>query len=272
MKLRNFCLGIIILFFPAGCGDYNKVVKSTDYEFKYKKAVEYFEKGDYTKSGGLFKDLVNIYRGTNRADQIYYYYAKCMMGQNDYLMAKHYYRSIVKEFPGSQYYEESQFMIGYSSYLLSPKARLDQAVTKEAIESLQLYVNLFPYSERIDEANRLIDELQSKLIHKSYLNARLYYDFDNYKAAAIAITNSLKEFPDSQYREELMYMLLKSKYLLAINSIADKKQERLTSALDEYFAFIDEYPESAYKKEIDKFYNTLADLLNYEAGQETNIN
>jgi outer membrane protein assembly factor BamD len=67
-------------------------------------------------------------------------------------------------------------------------------------------------------------------------------------------------------------MLLKSKYLLAINSVEDKRQERLSNALDEYFAFIDEYPESDYRKEIDKFYNTLADLLNYDAGQETNIN
>ncbi len=272
MKVRIFYIVSIILFFLAGCGDYNKIMKSTDYEFKYKKAIEYFEEGEFTKAGGLFQELVNIYRGTSRADQIYYYYAKCMMGQKDYLMAKHYYRSIVKEFPGSQYYEESQFMVGYSSYLLSPKARLDQTVTREAIESLQLYINLYPYSDRVDEANRLIDELQSKLVYKSYLNARLYYDFDNYKAAAIAINNSLKEYPDSQYREELMYMLLKSKYLLAINSVADKRQERLSNALDEYFAFIDEYPESDFRKEIDKFYNTLADLLNYDAGQETNIN
>jgi len=82
----------------------------------------------------------------------------------------------------------------------------------------------------------------------------------------------LKEYPDSQYREELMYMLLKSKYLLAVNSVADKKQERLSSALDEYFSFVDEYPESRYKKEVDRFYETVADLLNYDEQQETNIN
>lgn len=272
MKLRNFSIGLIILLFLAQCGDYNKVMKSTDYEFKHKKAIEYFENGDYAKAGGLFQELVNIYRGTSKADEIYYYYAKSLMGQKDYLMAKHYYKSLAKEFPTSKYFEESQFMLGYCSYLLSPNSRLDQSVTQEAIESLQLYINLYPYNDRVDEANRLIDELQSKLVYKSYLSAKLYYDFDNYKAASIAITNSLKEYPDSQYREELMYMLLKSKYLLAINSVADKQQERLSGALDEYFTFVDEFPESQYRKEIDRFYNTLADLLNYESGQETNIN
>jgi len=271
-KIEKFGTGIIILIILVACGDYNKILKSTDYEFKYKKAVEYYEEGEYTKAGGLFEELVNIYRGTSRADQIYYYYAKSMIGQKDYLMANHYFKTLLKEFPGSQYSEEAQFMVGYCSYLLSPKPRLDQTVTREAIESLQLYINLYPYSDRVDEANRLIDELQSKLVYKSYLNAKLYYDLDNYKAASIAINNSLKEYPDSEYREELMYMLLKSKYLLAINSIEEKKEERLSSALDEYFSFVDEYPESDYRKEVDKFYDTIADLLDYNAQQETRIN
>jgi outer membrane protein assembly factor BamD len=272
MKTRIFAIGLIVMLVVSDCGDYNKILKSTDYEFKLKKAVEYYEDGEFVKAGTLFQELVNIYRGTSRADQIYYYYAKSMMGQKDYLMATHYFKSLLKEFPGSQYSEEAQFMVGYCNYLLSPKARLDQTVTKEAIESLQLYINLYPYNEKVDEANRLIDELMDKLVYKSYLNARLYYDFENYKAAVISLDNSLKEYPDSQYREELMYMLLKSKYLLAVNSVEEKKQERLSSALDEYFSFVDEYPESQYRKEVDKFYETVADLLNYEQQQETNIN
>jgi len=177
---------------------------------------------------------------------------------------------LLKEFPGSDYAEEAQYMVGYTSYLLSPKPRLDQSVTHEAIESLKLYNNLYPYSERVDEANRLIDELQDKLVYKSYLNARLYYDFENYKAAVIAIDNSLNEYPDSQYREQLKYMLLESKYLLAMNSVKGKKEDRLSAALDEYFAFVDEFPESVYKKEVDKFYEDVSELLNYNR-EETNI-
>lgn len=272
MKTKFFSIGLIVLLAITSCGDYNKILKSTDYEFKLKKAIEYYENEEFVKSGTLFQELVNIYRGTSRADQIYYYYAKSMMGQKDYLMATHYFKSLLKEFPGSQYAEESQFMVGYSNYLLSPKPRLDQTVTREAIESLQLYINLYPYNEKVDEANRLMDELKAKLVYKSYLNARLYYDFENYKASVVALDNSLKEYPDSHYREEIMYMLLKSKYLLAINSIDSKKEERLSSALDEYFSFVDEYPQSQYRKEADKFYGTVANLLNYHQQEETNIN
>jgi outer membrane protein assembly factor BamD len=271
-KMKN-CLIVIASFLIvlSSCGDYNKILKSTDYEFKYKKAVEYYEEGEYVRAAGLFQELVNIYRGTTRADKIYYFYAKSMIGQKDYLMAGHYFKTLIDEFPTSEYVEEAQFMVGYCAYLNSPKPRLDQSITQQAIESLILYTNLYPYSDKVEEANRLIDELKNKLVYKSFLSAKLYYDFENYKAAVIAITNSLGQYPDSQYREELLYMLLKSKYLLAVNSVEDKKEERLSNALDEYFSFVDEFPESKYRKEVDKFYETTAKLLNYGT-EETNIN
>lgn len=271
MKMRLLGIGLVLLtLIMSSCGDYNKIVKSTDYEFKYKKAVEYYEEGEYVRAGTLFRELVNIYRGTSRADKIYYFFAKSMIGQKDYLMAGHYFKSLVKEFPASEYAEESQFMVGYCSYLLSPKPRLDQKVSQDAIDDLQLYINLYPFSERVDEANRLIDELEDKLVFKSYLSAKLYYDFEMYKASVVALANSLDKYPDSKYREELKYMLLKSKYLLAEKSVAEKKEKRYSNALDEYFSFVDEYPESKYKKEVDKFYAKASEVLNYK--EETNIN
>jgi len=260
---------VLLTFILSSCGDFNTVVKSTDYEFKYKKAIEYYEDGEFTRSATLFRELVNIYRGTSRADKIYYYYGKSMMGQKDYLMAGHYFQSLVKEFPMSEYAEEAQFLIGYCSYLMSPKPRLDQQVTQSAIDALQLYINLYPFSDRVEEANRLIDELEDKPVYKSYLSAKLYYDFEQYKAAVVALGNSLEKYPDSKYREELRYMLLKSKYLLADRSVREKKEERYSNALDEYFSFVDEYPNSKYKKEIDKFYKEASEYLHYK--EETTI-
>jgi outer membrane protein assembly factor BamD len=266
MKMRNF-VPVIIAFvlLLSSCSDYNKVVKSTDYEFKYKKALEYYENGEFVRSSTLLKELINIVRGTSRADKVYYYYAKSQFGLKDYMMSGHYFKSLIKEFPRSEYAEESQYMVGYCFYLDSPTARLDQAVTQNAIDALQLFINLYPKSNRVNEANRLIIELRDKMVYKSYLSAKLYFDLDNYKAAVVALTSSLKDFPDTKYREELMYMLLKAKYLLAINSVDEKKHERLSSALDEYFTFVDEYPESKYRKEIERYHATTEKLLNYKS-------
>ena len=265
MKMRNFTvLAIVFLLIFSSCSDYSKIVKSTDYEFKYKKGLEYYESKDYVKSSTLFKELINIVRGTSRADKVYYYYAKSQFGIKDNLMAGHYFKALIKEFPRSEFAEESQFMVGYCFYLDSPSPRLDQEVTQNAIDALQLFINLYPKSARGEEANRLIIELRDKLVYKSYLSGRLYYDMNNYKAAVVALSSSLKEFPDTKYREELMYMLLKAKYLLAIKSVEEKKKDRLSSALDEYFTFVDEYPESKYRKEVERYHETTAKLLNFK--------
>jgi outer membrane protein assembly factor BamD len=184
-------------------------------------------------------------------------------------MAGHWFRTLIKDYPKSQYAEESQYMIGYCYYMDSPKPRLDQQVSQKAIDALQLYVNLYPNSERVEEANRLIIELRDKLVYKSFLSGKLYYDLENYKAAVVALTNSLKDFPDTKYREDLMFMLLRAKYLLAIRSIEEKKEQRLTDALDEYFTFVDEFPGSEHRKDADKFYEEVAKLLNYN--EEANL-
>jgi len=266
MKMRNFApFFIAFVLLLSSCSDYNKIVKSTDYEFKYKKALEYYENNEFVRSSTLLKELIGIVRGTSRADKVYYYYAKSQFGLKDYMMAGHYFKSLIKEFPRSEYAEESQYMVGYCSYLDSPTPRLDQSVTQTAIDALQLFINLYPKSTRVEEANRLIIELRDKLVYKSYLSAKLYYDLDNYKAAVVALTSSLKDYPDTKYREELMYMLLKAKYLLAVLSVEEKKHERLSSALDEYFTFVDEYPESKYRKEVEKYHTTVEKLLNYKS-------
>ncbi|HKJ43432.1 MAG TPA: outer membrane protein assembly factor BamD [Sunxiuqinia sp.] len=265
-----FVYSLILLLATSACSDFNKVVKSKDYEFKYKKAIEYYQDGEFVHASQLLSELVNIYRGTSRADEVYYYYAKSELGMNDYLLAGHWFRTLLKDFPKSKYAEEAQYMVGYCFYKDSPSPRLDQSVTQKAIDALQLYVNLYPNSDRIEEANRLIMELRDKLVYKSYLTGKLYYDLGDYKAAVVALTNSIHDFPDTKYREELMFMLLRAKYLLAIRSVPEKKEQRLSDALDEYFTFVDEFPKSEYRKDADKFYKETAKLLHYKE-EDSNI-
>ncbi len=260
-KVKNILL-IALFFLIFSCGEYQKIVKSTDYEFKLKKAKEYYDHKEYSRSAQLYQELVNIYRGTSRADQIYYYLAKSFYGQRDYVLSSHYFRQMLKEFPRSSFNEEAQYLIGYCYYLDSPTARLDQKTSQDAIDALQLFINIFPGSARVADANKLIDELREKLVYKSYLSGRLYYDLMDYRAAVISLSDCIKEYPDSKYREELMYYLLKAKYLLGENSIEDKKRERLNNALDEYFTFTDEFPESKYRKEADRFFASTKKLMN----------
>jgi len=260
-RMKSFLL-IASVAVLVSCGDYQKILKSTDYEFKFKKAREYYDEKEYARAITLYEELVTIYRGTNRAAELNYYLAKSYYGQKDYLLAGHYFRQLIKDFPRSEFGEESQFLIGYCYYMESPKPRLDQETTKKGIDALQLFINVYPTSDRLEEANKLIDELREKLVYKSYLSGRLYYDLADYRAAVISLSNSLKEYPDTKYREELMFLLLKAKYLLGENSIDEKKRERLNQALDEYFTFVDEFPDSKYRKDANKMFESTKKMLN----------
>ncbi|MFV0520969.1 MAG: outer membrane protein assembly factor BamD [Mangrovibacterium sp.] len=257
-------VGLLFLILTTSCSEYQKVLKSSDFEYKYKKAKEYYETGEYVRACDLYRELVTVYRGTSKADEVYYYYAQSYYATGDYLLAGHWFRTLVSEYPRSSYRKDAQYMIATCYYDESPNIRLDQTVTQKAIDAYQLYINLFPASDKVDEANDKIDELHDKLVYKSYLTAKLYYDLENYKASVIALQNALKEYPNSSYREELMYMLLRSKYNLGMRSVESLKAERLSSALDEYFTFVDEFPDSEYRKTADKYYEDISAELDYK--------
>lgn len=256
IKNRNKLIGLLLvtLLIFSACSKYSKLLKSTDYELKYKEAIKYYEEKEYLKAIGLFEELIPIYKGTSKAEKVYYYYAYCHYGQEDYIMAGYYFSSFSKTFPNSNHSEEAEFLAAYCYYMDSPKSSLDQSNTYKAIEELQLFINRHPESEKIEEANELIDKLRHKLEKKSYDNALLYFNIGNFKASIFSINTSLKEFPDSKYRQDLLFYKLKSSYLLAINSIESKKNERFQSTIDAYFELIDEYPNYQHKKDAEKIY------------------
>jgi outer membrane protein assembly factor BamD len=263
MKKKRLFL-LIISFLLFSCGEFNTVIKSTDYEYKYKKAIEYYEAKDYNHACALFQDLVYVYRGTSKGDDLFYYYAKSCFEQKDYEMAGHYFKNIYEQYPRSTHAEESQFMVGMCYYKQSPDPKLDQQISMKAIDALQLFINLYPYSSRVDEATLLIDEMNEKIVYKSFLSAKLYYDMEYYKSAVIALNNSLNDYSNTKYREELKYLLFKSKYLLGVNSVEEKKRERLSDARDEYFTFVDEFPDSKYLKEVKRDYKQVSTLLGFK--------
>ncbi|MEX0981161.1 MAG: outer membrane protein assembly factor BamD [Bacteroidales bacterium] len=263
MNFGNHKTGLILLAFLmlAGCGEYEKILKSNDYPVKYEKAMEYYNAEEYVKSATLFDQVANIYRGTTKADTVKYYQAMSYYNQRDYILAGHYFNELATTYSNSEYLEESEFMSAYCYYKLSPRPSLDQEATFNAIGALKMYMVRYPNSSRVSECKALIAELSDKIVEKSYNSAKLYYDLGYYKSAVIALRNSLSEYPETQYREDLMYLILRSSFLLADNSVASKKRERMQSTADEYLSFKSEFPESRYTKEAEKIYSNVQNHL-----------
>lgn len=256
---------ILMVWLFASCSEYQKLLKSNDYQLIYKKAIEYYNKGEYQKSMNLFDGIRSVFTGTTKAQSIAYYRAFCSYNQKDYEYASDLFKQFVVTYPESSYAEECLYMIGYCNYMASPKPRLDQSTTHKALNDFQLYLNRYPNSDRKEKINAYIDEMTDKLAYKDYLSAKNYYLREHYKAAVISLQNCLKDYPGSKYREEIMYMLFNSKYEMAVNSVEEKKVERYNAAKEEYYYFADEYPNSKYANEIKRKYDAINSFLaNYK--------
>ena len=257
---KNFFLILLVFLTLSSCTEYQKLLKSDDAELKYDKAVEYFNKGDFMRASTLFDAVATYYKGTDRSETVLNYMAKSYMGQKDYYSASEYYKTYVKTYPKGKYVVESKYMIGYCYYLDSPDPRLDQSPTISAIAALQEFIDVYPESERVPQANKLLDELTNKLAYKAYLNAKLYFNLgnylgNNYESAVITAQNALKKYTSTSYREELIMMILESKFQEAEQSIEEKKMDRYRATIDEYYNYINEYPSGKFRKQADRIFN-----------------
>ncbi len=262
MKKINLpiCLLLASLLFFS-CSKFERVLKSKDYNFKYKKALEYYSKKDYYRSTTILEQLISIYNGTQRADTVQFYYAMGNYKQGDYILAGHYFDTFRKVYQRSVFTEEAEFMYAYCYYESSPRPDLDQENTNAAIVAFTEFISKYPKTEKREEVGKILNELKVKLVEKSYLSSKLYFNLSEYKAAIVAIKNSVKEFPESKYREEQLFLILKSAYLLADNSVPEKQKERFQSTVDEYYTFAGEYPNSEYMKDAKKMYEASMKFL-----------
>lgn len=261
----------------SSCGEYNKVLKSTDYEYKYEVAKTYFAKGQYSKAATLLEELINIMKGTRFGEESLYMLAMTYFNQGDYVTSSHYFNTYYTTYPRGTYTELARFNSGKALYLDTPEPRLDQSSTYKAIEELQMFLEYFPMSENHDKAQNMIFELQDKLVEKEFLSAKLYYDLgsytgnmvqsstgNNYLAAVVTAQNILKDYPYTKYREELSILILRAKYDMARESVPEKMEERMKEAIDEYYAFKNEFPESKYTKEVEKIFTEASKMVKTE--------
>ena len=251
MRKSIFISVLSVILFTA-CGEYQQVLKSKDLEFKLSKALEYYNDGDYNKAYPIFDELISLYRGTEKAQEVYFYYANTLYKQKDYILAGYHFKNFYKTFPQNENADEAAYLTAYCYYLEAPSHSLDQAYTFKAINELQLYINTHPGSENIERCNGYMEELRGRLELKSYEIAKQYYKTRKYKAAMTAFTTTLREYPDTPYREEAMYLKAKAAFKLAANSVADLQEERFIEANTALNDLEEVYPNSEYLTELRK--------------------
>ncbi|MDE6631927.1 MAG: outer membrane protein assembly factor BamD [Muribaculaceae bacterium] len=258
IKFCMFCsLSAVML---TSCGEYNKVLKSTDLMYKFDYAKRAYENRKYMQAITLLQDLQNPMRGTENGEDATFLLAMSYFENKDYLNSGVYFKNYYQRYPRGKYAELARFYCGYGYYLDSPEPQLDQTLTLKAIEELQGFLDYFPNSDKAGLAKNSIFEMQDKLTLKQLQNAQLYYNLgnflgNNYESCVITAKNALKEFPYSKYREDFEMLILKAKFQQAKNSVAEKSEDRYRDVIDEYYSFINSYPESKNLSEAKSIFN-----------------
>lgn len=264
MQQRNIgkvLLGAWFIALLSACSPFSKLQKSGTDDEKYKGAVEYYKKSDWYRAGLLFEELIPVLKGSNESEMAQFYYAYTQYHQQQYLLSATLFKKFYETFARSEHAQEAMYMYAFSLYKDTPSFNLDQSNTLTATSALQDFVNAYPESQYKDECTRMILELRKKLERKAYEKARLYYktsgfNIASYKSSVISIENFQKEFPDSEYNEELAFLKVDAEFSLAQNSLETKQKERYQEAINYHQAFIDKYPTSRFLKQSEKMYET----------------
>ena len=240
-------------------GEFNKVLKHGDYDYRYEYAKQCFAEGKFGNAETLLLDLISLRKGSDTGEEALYMLAMSQYMNRDYETASTTFKKYYTSYPKGLYAEHAMYYVGQSLYESAPEPRLDQTPTIGAINAYQQFIDLFPNSALRWPAQSRLYELQDKLVMKELLSAQLYYNLggyfgninsnseSNYSSSIIVAQNALKNYPYSEHREEFALLIMKSKFALAQNSSEDKKLERYQDAEDECYGFLNEYPDSKDK-------------------------
>lgn len=251
----------------TSCGEYNNVQKSTDYEYRYEVAKAAFVEGKYGTAASLLTDLLGVMKGTQNGEESLYMLAQAEFENRDYETASNYFKKYYQSYPKGIYVEQARYYAALALYRQIPDVRLDQSNTWDAIKEFQNFIDYYPYSPLKESAQQRITEMQDVLVEKEYLAAKLYYDLgdymnncayggSNYEACVVTAENALKDFPyaTSERREALSLLILQSKYQLARKSVEEKRAERYRDTIDEYYSFVNDFPESRHIAEAKRIF------------------
>jgi outer membrane protein assembly factor BamD len=252
-------IGSLVLFLSllVSCSEYSKVVKSDNYSRKFELANDLFSRKSYLKASTLFEQVYQRVPKTPEGEFSYYRLGISYFKMQDYYLGAYYLASFGDKYPYSERREETSFLNVICAVKNAPKYSLDQEDTEVALNELQLFIYKFPESKYIDTCNFMMDKLREKKELKEFETVQLYDKTEQYKASIMVAQTFIKDFPQSIYKEEVYTILVKNSYLLAFNSIEEKKTERIDQTIERYSKFALEFPNSPY---LPKLYERIKEL------------
>ncbi|WP_185850840.1 outer membrane protein assembly factor BamD [Blattabacterium cuenoti] len=151
--------------------------------------------------------------------------------------------------------ENRLFKHAVDEFIKSLDFNLDQKKTLVAIDLLKTFIQRYPNHEKIKEAKNILDILMKKLEKKDFYIANSYFLMQKYKSSLIYFQDFIKRYPDSIFKEKVLYKICVIKYKMADN------KEKASTFFDSYNEYVKLYPNSNSRiKELQMYYKKLIRL------------
>lgn len=260
-KLVSLFLLVVLI---TSCGEYQKALKTEDVAVKFEMATKLYDTGKYNDAIRLIEQIAPAYRGKPQAEKLFYMFSQSYYKTKQYYLAAYQFESFVSGYPKSEKAEEAAYLGAKCFSMLSPVYSLDQIDTFKAIDKLQVFIDSYPNSAYLPEANRVLRELNEKIEKKVYENAKGYHTIMDYKSAMVALDNFIADYPGTSFKEDALFYKYDSAYQLAINSVPSKMEERLNISKTAYNSLIKYKPDTKHKKIADEMMVRIeTDLKNF---------
>lgn len=200
----------------------------------YHKALSHYEARNYEAAAEAFQVLLPSIHGQEEEASIYFYLAYCKFYTKKYKKSASYFRYLYENFPEEANTEEAVYMWGHTLYLKSPDVRLDQSITREALQACNTYLALYPQGKYANKIHVKWKALHTKLAYQSLNHAKCYYALHKYKAAILCLARFQKDFPETCYSEEAAYLRISAQYLCYQDAISRAKHLRVDQNEEAY--------------------------------------
>ena len=261
-KIKILAINFLAAAVLISCSEYQKVLAKGTTEELYTMAVKKYEAKEYSKAIKLLEKVTPAYRGKPQMERIQFMVAQSYFNVKNYTLSGYYFDRFTKNYPNSSKKEEAAFLSAYSYKLASPRYSLDQTDTNKALVSFQAFINDYPSSSRLEEANKHYKELRQKLEKKTFEIGKTYHrtavtDSRNYKAAITTFENLISDYLGTEYKEEALYYIFKTYHDFILVSTERRKPQRIKEAINAYERLIRNFPETKFMEDSKKMLQTI---------------
>ena len=213
---------ICISIFLSSCGISNPFDDNIPYKTRFDDGLAFFEEEKYVKSSQQFNIIVERASHTDLGDDALFFLAESYFLNEDYDLALIEFEKLVSRMGFSPYIEKSRWRICETLMLLSPNFYHDQDSSLKAITQIQEFLDDFPNSEYSKDADKLINELRTRLAEKNMETGKLYIKLKAYDSAMTSYKVVVNEYYDTKFFNDANMEIIRC--LVLLNKSDEAKQ------------------------------------------------